>query len=312
MSHTAAAPLAGRSRRPRNRQRRQQILVGLLFLAPLVLGLLVFRFFGFAYNAYLSFTQTGAFGPSTWIGLDNYARLARDAIFRQAVGNTIKFVIFGVPAIVVVSLLTALLLHRVSRGSTLIRTVLFLPAVTLPVSTLLVFAWLFNTDYGLVNALISAVGGERVNWFGSDVGITTVFVLAMVYMSCAIPMLIILANLQAIPVSYVEAARIDGAKPWQSFRHITLPLLTPSIFYVTTTNIISMFQMFSLPYILLPEGAQGLRFGQTIVHYYYQAAFFFTGQRGYAAAISIALMGLILLVTVINFGLQKKWVTYDQ
>lgn len=299
-------------RRRVTRHDRRRILVGVAFLAPLVVGLLIFRAFGFVYNVYLSFTRAAAFGTPQWIGWDNYVRLASDALFLQAVGNTVKFVVIGVPAIVVVSLLSALLLHRISRGSSVVRTILFLPAVTMPVSTLMVFAWLFNTDYGLVNAVVTVLGGERVNWFGQDAGVTLIFVVAMVYMSCAIPMIILLSNLQAIPVSYREAAMIDGATSRQAFRHVTLPLLTPSIFYVTTTNIISMFQMFSLPYVLLPEGAQGLRFGQTIVHYYFNAAFQFSGQRGYAAAISIALMVMILVITVINFGLQKKWVTYDQ
>ncbi|MCC2591815.1 sugar ABC transporter permease [Tessaracoccus sp. OS52] len=313
MTLTTATSTGGDSiRRLRwSRQRRHTALVGAAFLAPLLLGLLVFRAFGFGYNVYLSFTRTGAFGPSQWVGLENFERLAGDALFLQAVGNTVKFVALGVPAIVVVSLFSAVLLHRVSRGSTLLRTVLFLPAVTMPVSILLVFQWLFNTDYGLINAAITGAGGDRVNWFGTDFGVTLVFVVAMTYMSSAIPMLIVLSNLQAIPTMYREAAMLDGATHLRLFRHITLPLLTPSLFYVTTTNIISMFQMFSLPYVLLPEGAQGLRFGQTLVHYYFNAAFSFSGQRGYAAAISIALLGLILVVTLVNFGLQKKWVNYD-
>lgn len=312
---TVAPTSSGGGRTGRRRMKPHElkrILVGVAFLVPLVAGLLVFRAFGFVYNVYLSFTRAAAFGTPQWIGWDNYTRLSTDALFLQAVGNTVKFVVIGVPAIVIVSLLSALLLHKISRGSTVVRTILFLPAVTMPVSTLMVFAWLFNTDYGLVNAIIAALGGDRVNWFGQDAGVTLIFVLAMVYMSCAIPMIILLSNLQSIPVSYREAAMIDGATARQAFRHVTLPLLTPSIFYVTTTNIISMFQMFSLPYVLLPEGAQGLRFGQTIVHYYFNAAFQFSGQRGYAAAISIALLLMILIITAINFGLQKKWVTYDQ
>lgn len=304
-------PGPARGKRRLSRPDRHRLIVGSLFLAPLVIGLLVFRLFGLAYNVYLSFTRTGSFGPSQWIGTENFRELLTDDLFHNAVLNTVKFVVLGVPPIVVASILCALLLERAGRGAGPVRTILFLPAVTLPVSTMLVFAWIFNTDHGIVNGLLSTLGVGSVNWFGTNAGLTTVFVVIMTYTSCAVPMLIVLANLQSIPSTYFEAATLDGASALQVLRHIKLPLLTPSIFYVTTTNIISMFQMFTLVYVLLPESSHGLRFGQTIVHYYYQNAFVYAGERGYAAAISLVLFAMILLVTLINFRLQKYWVNYD-
>lgn len=304
-------PGPARGKRRLSRPDRHRLIVGSLFLAPLVIGLLVFRLFGLAYNVYLSFTRTGSFGPSQWIGTENFQELLTDDLFRNAVLNTAKFVVLGVPPIVVASILCALLLERAGRGAGPVRTILFLPAVTLPISTMLMFAWIFNTDHGIVNALLSAFGVGSVNWFGTNAGVTTVFVVIMTYTSCAVPMLVVLANLQSIPSTYFEAATLDGASALQVLRHIKLPLLTPSIFYVTTTNIISMFQMFTLVYVLLPETSHGLRFGQTIVHYYYQNAFVYAGERGYAAAISLVLFAIILLVTLINFRLQKYWVNYD-
>jgi multiple sugar transport system permease protein len=304
-------PGRGPGRLRLSRPARHRLIVGGLFLAPLVIGLLVFRLFGLVYNVYLSFTRTGSFGPSQWIGTENFRELLGDELFRNAVLNTVKFVVLGVPPIVVVSILCALLLERAGRGAGPVRTILFLPAVTLPVSTMLVFAWIFNTDHGIVNGMLTALGSGPVNWFGTNAGVTTVFVVVMTYTSCAVPMLIVLANLQTIDPMYYEAAALDGAGPLQVFRHVKLPLLTPSIFYVTTTNIISMFQMFSLVYVLLPDSSHGLRFGQTIVHYYYQNAFVYAGERGYAAAISLVLFAMILVVTLINFRLQKYWVHYD-
>ena len=317
MTATSAAQAQGAAgeaaRRVRSRRGRfiRQFLVGAAFLAPLVLGLLVFRVFALGYNVYLSFTETGAFGAPRWIGTENYLELLDDGLFRQSVVNTLKFVVLGVPPIVVASIGAAMVLNMRGRATGTIRTILFLPAVTLPVATLLIFAWMFNTDYGIVNSLLQALGGDAMNWFGTNTGVTTVFVVTMTYLSCSIPMLVILANLQSISPEYYEAAALDGASGPRQFWHITLPLITPSIFYVTTTNIISMFQMFSLAFVLLPEGSSGLRFGQTIVHYYYTTAFVYSGQRGYAAAISLVLFAMILVVTLINFRLQKLWVHYD-
>lgn len=291
-------------------KRRKELLLGLAFLSPLILGLLIFRVFALLYNVYLAFTKTGAFGPSKWIGLNNFHELFGDSLFVNSLLNTLKFVVFGVPPIVIVSIGCALLLNRKGGGG-FIRTILFLPAVTLPVSTMLVFAWIFNTDNGIINGALTMIGHNPINWFGTNAGVTVVFILLMTYMSCAVPMLVILANLQGISESYYEAAKLDGASAWRVFWHIKLPLLTPSIFYVVTTNIISMFQMFSLPFVLLPENSAGLRYGQTIVHYFYQNAFVYSGQRGYAAAISLVLFIMILIATMVNFRMQKMWVHYD-
>ncbi|WP_441668792.1 carbohydrate ABC transporter permease [Gulosibacter sp.] len=260
----------------------------------------------------MSFTEAGAFGPAEYIGLENYSELVGDSTFHQAIINTLKFVALGVPAIVVVSLGAALLLNMKIKHIGAFRTILFLPAVTLPVVLFMAFGWMFNTDYGIVNGFVQMLGGEPVNWFGSNVGVTTVFIVVMTYSSFSVPMLVILSGLTQIPEAYFEAAEIDGATPWQVFLHIKLPLLTPSIFYVATTNIISMFQMFSLVYIMLPESSAGMQYGQTIVHYYYQHAFVYSGGRGYAAALSIALFFMILVITAITFRLQKYWVVYDK
>ncbi|MDO5676469.1 MAG: sugar ABC transporter permease [Propionibacteriaceae bacterium] len=310
---SAADALAGvgRVRKP-GYSRRRNILPGILFLLPLVSGVLVFKAYGFGLNLWMSFTEAGAFGPATFIGLDNFRRLIGDSNFHQAVINTSKFVVLGVPAIVIVALIAALMLNVKIKTIGLFRTILFLPAVTLPVALYMGFSWIFNTDYGIVNGFVQMLGGQPVNWFGTNVGVTTVFIVVMTYASFSVPMLVLLAGLTQIPESYYEAASIDGATPWKIFWHIKLPLLTPSIFYVATTNIITMFQMFSLVYIMLPESSAGMQFGQTIVHYYYQNAFVYSGSRGYAAALSIALFLMILIITGITFRLQKYWVTYDK
>lgn len=308
MTMTKAEARPGRRER---RLRRRDLRAGLLFLAPLAAGLLVFKAFGFGYNIYLSFTRAGAFGRPQWIGMRNYQELFSDPQFGRALVNTLRFVVLGVPPIVVVSLAAALLLQKRVRGIGFFRSVLFLPAVTLHVAVYLIFAWMFNTQFGIVNSVLDLLGIGGVNWFGSRAGVTAVLVMVMTYTSFSTPMLVMLAGLNDIPESYFEAARIDGATRWQQFWLIKLPLLTPAIFYVGTTNIISMFQMFTPVFVMLPAESTGLQYGETIVYYYYTNAFVYTGARGYASAISVVLFALILMVTLVAFRMQKRWVHYE-
>ncbi|MFF0225453.1 carbohydrate ABC transporter permease [Streptomyces sp. NPDC004629] len=303
-----------RSPRVRRRNRgRRDAFTGLVFLAPLLIGLLVFRFYGFGYNVWLSFTKAGAFGPPQFNGLDNYRELFSDSQLGVALMNTFKFAVIAVPAVVIVSLLCASLMQYRFRGASVFRAIIFLPAVCLPTAIIFVFGWLFQTRYGLVNAMIRSVGASPVSWLGSSTGVTVVVTVIVLYLSFSVPTIILYAGMQDIPAEVYEAATLDGAGRVRRFFSITLPLLGPSLFFVILTTTISVLKLFDVVYLLLPpEQSTSVNYGMTVLYYYYQLAFIGIGQRGYAAAVSLVLFVLILVISLILFRLQRRFVHYGE
>lgn len=308
-----AAGLRVRRTPLRRTQQRREAWVGYLFLLPLVAGLLVFRFYGFGYNVWLSFTEAGAFGPPRFTGLENYRELATDGQLRVALINTFKFCAIVVPAVVGASLFCATLMQQRFRGQSAFRTVVFLPAVCLPTAITFVFGWLFQTRFGLVNAGLQALGASPVSWFGSPTGVTVVVTLIIVYLSFSVPTIILYAGMQDIPSDVLEAATLDGAGPVRRFLSITVPLLSPSLFFVVLTTTIGALKVFDVVYLLLPpEQSVSVNYGITVLYYYYQLAFLGSGERGYAAAISLVLFVIILAVSLLIFRLQRRFVHYGE
>lgn len=297
----------------RRRPGRRDARIGYLFLVPLFVGLLVFRFYGFGYNIWLSFTSAGAFGTPRFIGLVNYRELFSDGQLGVALVNSVRFCVIAVPAIVVVSLLCASLMQCQARGTSAFRAIVFLPAVCLPTAIILVFGWIFQTRYGVVNALLQAVGANPVSWFGSSAGVTVVVTLIVVYLSFSVPTIILYSGMQDIPSDVYEAAVLDGAGPARRFFSITVPLLGPSIFFVVLTTTISTLKLFDVVYLLLPpEQSVSVNYGITVLYYYYQLAFLDSGQRGYAATVSLLLFVLIFVISLVLFGLQRRMVHYGE
>ncbi|MGO4585520.1 carbohydrate ABC transporter permease [Arthrobacter sp. 2RAF6] len=319
MTQTTISRSEGVESSPRRRPGRRRGLgrrdarTGLLFLLPLFAGLLVFRFYGFGYNVWLSFTKAGAFGAPKFLGVDNYVRLFADDQLGVALINTFKFCAFIVPGVVIVSLLCATLMQHRFRGASAFRAVVFLPAVALPTAAIMLFGWLFQTQYGLINAAIQALGGQPVSWFGSATGVTAVVTVIVVFLSFSVPTIILYAGMKDIPSEVYEAASIDGAGPVRRFFSITLPLLSPSLFFVVLTTTISTLKLFDVVYILLPpELPASAKYGLTAVYYYYQLAFLNTGDRGYASAVSMLLFVIILAVSLVLFRLQRRFVHYGE
>lgn len=302
-------PAGGRRRKLGRRDAR----IGFLFLIPLFAGLLVFRFYGFGYNVWLSFNKAGAFGRARFTGLDNYERLLSDTQLRIALLNTFKFAAFVVPGVVVAALLCATLMQYKFRGQSAFRAIVFLPAVCLPTAAILLFGWLFQTRYGLINAVIQGFGASPVSWFGSPAGVTVVITVAVIFLAFSVPTIILYAGMQDIPAEVYEAATIDGAGPVRQFFSLTLPLLSPALFFVILTTTIGTLKLFDVPYVLLPpEQSASVNFGLTAVYYYYQLAFLNVGDRGYASAVSMLLFALILAVSIIFFRLQRRLVHYGE
>lgn len=310
-----AAPQRAVAGRPaRKRSRRREWLWGFAFIAPNGLGLLAFYIWPVFQTLYYSFTEWGAFGGHTWIGAENYAKLVSDPEVLKALKNTLLYaalVLLGVP----VSLVLAALINTPGlRGAAVYRVLYFLPVVTMPAAVGMVWRWLYNGDIGLINHLLSLVGIEGRHWVADPRFALYATAVVGIWMTVGYNMVIFAAGLKGIPKDLYEAAELDGAGPVRQFFSITLPMLSPTAFFVTVLTSIGALQVFDVIYLMLGSNSAALRNpaideNQTIVFLFFERAFV-DNDKGYAAAIAFVLLLVILLLTVIQFRVQKRWVHY--
>lgn len=299
-----------------SRMRIKEAVAGYLFILPMVVGLGIFFFYAFIKNILLSFTYGKMMLPAKFVGLDNYKNLLADKSFLNAITNTLWYVIGVVPVTLIVCILLAVLLNTKIRGQSIIRTMIFFPLVTTPAAIAMTWGWLLNTRYGLVNIIIREFGLESQKWLSSPelIKITCIFVI--IWAVVGYNVIIMLAGLQNIPKVYYEAAKIDGAGPIRQFFNITLPLLTPSIYFVLTLLIIGMFKEFEIVFLMVPSDGFNsstpiIEASRTVVRFFYDTGLKGTYEEGYAAAASVYLFAIILFVTLIINKTQKKWVHYE-
>lgn len=283
---------------------------GYLLIAPMALGLAVFYLWPIAQTLYLSFTESGVFGGQTWVGTANFADLLGDEEMLGALGNTVLYavlVLAGVPVAIVVA---ALLNVPGLRGMSVYRTLYFLPVVTMPAAIGLTWRYLFNGDFGAINYLLGKLGIDGPYWVGDpDFAIYAIAIVG-VWSSVGYNAVLFLAGLQGIPRQYYEAASMDGAGRLRQFFRITLPLLTPTTFFVIVITMINALQVFDLVYLMIDTNSPALNGSRTIVYLFFEKGFV-QNQRGLAAAIAVVLLGLILVLTAVQFRLQKRWVHYE-
>ncbi|GAA2503952.1 sugar ABC transporter permease [Winogradskya consettensis] len=295
------------------RHRVTEALWGYAFIAPTALGLAVFYLWPVLQTAYYSFTEWGAFGGHTWTGTDNYVRLIHDPEVGRALVNTFAYTFLGLLSIPL-AIVFAALLNRKMRGVGIYRTFFFLPVVTMPVAVAMVWRWLYNGDYGLINYVLSLVGIDGPNWIADPDTALYALVVIGVWTSVGYNLIIFLAGMQAIPADYYEAAELDGAGPLRQFLRITLPLLSPTAFFVSVVSVIGSLQLFDLVFIIAGSGNAARANPayprlETVVQLFYDRAFV-TNDRGYGAAIVIMLLLIITVLTALQFRLQRKWVHY--
>ncbi|MGE5572764.1 MAG: carbohydrate ABC transporter permease [Bacteroidota bacterium] len=295
--------------RPRSLRRREQ-WEAWLFLTPNLVGFLVFTVFAVVFSLWISVHEWDLFNPPAFVGLANFAKLlTRDASFKRALWNTLYFALGIVPLGTAVALVLALLVNRALKGMTLFRTALYIPSVSSTIAIGIVWVWLLDPQFGLVNWLLKTVGiAYPPDWLNSTVWAKPALIVMDVWKSAGYYMVIFLAGLQSIPEQLYEAALIDGATPWRKFWSITLPLLSPTTFFVVVMRIIGVFNMFEQPYIMTQGGPAGST--ETMVFYIYKNAFEWF-QMGYAAAIAWVLFLIIFAVTYLQFRYQRRWVTYE-
>ena len=298
----------GASRPGAVRARRREAAWGLAFIAPNLLGLAVFYLWPIVQNLWFSFTEWSVFGAKTFAGLANYVEMVGDRELWRAFGHTGLYALMVVPGSIVAALALAVLLARRSTVRSVYRVILLLPMVTMPAATALIWKWLLNSDYGLVNAALEGVGlGTRV-WLAGPLALVSVAVVG-VWSTVGYNIVILLAGLDTIDSSLYEAAAIDGAGRWTTLTRITLPLLTPSIFFLTVTSLINALQVFDLIFMMIGPTNPAIRVSQSVVYYFYDVSFV-SGAKGYGASIAVVLFLVILLITVVQLRLQRRWVFY--
>ncbi|WP_305768962.1 carbohydrate ABC transporter permease [Candidatus Epulonipiscium viviparus] len=288
-------------------QQKNECMWGWLFILPTIIGLVVLNIIPIFQTLYQSFFKTGDFGKGNiFVGLDNYMKVFGDSEVWQALVNTFQYAIVEVPLSIAIALVLAVVLNRKMKGRTIYRTIVFLPMVTAPAAIAMVWRWLLNSNFGLINNMF----GLDTQWVSDPkIAVYSIAIIG-VWSILGYNMILFLSGLQEIPADYYEAATIDGATGFRSFFHITIPLLSPTIFFVCITRIIGSMQVFDLIYMVIDKSNPALAETQSLVYLFYQYAFT-EKNLGYGSTIVALLLVITLIITVIQMKLQKKWVFYN-
>jgi multiple sugar transport system permease protein len=282
---------------PRRSWAHRQRYAAYLFVLPSLLFLALFVVYPILTALYFSFTRYTLLEPPVWIGVSHYADLLTDARFGKAVGNTFMFALMTVPVGTALALLLALAIDRPLRAITFFRTTYYLPVVTSFVAVSFIWLWIYEPQFGVLNDLFEMLGLPRLHWLRDPSTALLSIAILSVWKNVGYNMVIYLAGLQGIPETLYEAARVDGANAWQRFWKITLPLLSPTTFFVFVVYFIGALQMFVQAWILTQGGP--LDSTLTVVYLIYSNGFEYL-KMGYAAAMSMILFLIIAVVTFVN------------
>lgn len=287
---------------------RKEMWWGFLFITPPFIGLLVFMLYPLLNSLYMSLTTFNFGQPAEFTGIDNYKRaLANDPLVWKTLGNTF-YAALGVPLGIIVALFIAMLLDRKLRGRNFFRMLFFLPTICSIVALAMIWQWIFNADFGLLNYYLSELGMSPPAWLVDENWAMIAIVIQGIWGGMGVSIILYLAALSNVPTSLYEAAIVDGANAWNKFRHITLPGISPVTFFILVTSLIAALQDF--PRFQLLTGGGPNYSTTTIVYYLYNVAFDYS-EMGYASAIAWFTGAIIMIVIVINFLLSRRWVHYN-
>jgi len=277
---------------------------GWLFVAPTMIGLIILNFYPIIQTIYQSFCKTGDFGKGNiFIGLANYKVVGSNPETWQSLWNTVKYAIIEVPFGIIIALILAVLLNKKCVGRSVYRTIFFVPMVCAPAAVAMVWRWMYNTQFGLLNNIFHTntawISDPKIAWI--SVGIIGVWSII------GYNMVLFIGGLQDIPGDYYEAARIDGASEFRQFLSITVPLLSPTTFFIVQTRIIGALTIFDLMFMVMDKTNVALKKTQSVVYLFYQYAFT-NGNKGYGATLVCILLIFIMIITVILQQAEKKLV----
>ncbi|TDD70501.1 sugar ABC transporter permease [Jiangella aurantiaca] len=311
-THTATE----RPRQPKNRHRNALRYGGnrlryagivALFLAPSLVPLTLFTLVPMVSSLWVSLHDWNLITPMEFVGLANYRELLSDGDTWAAFGHTLGYIAGYLPLVYVLGLAAALALNTALRGRNVFRAAYFLPVVTSWVVVALLWRWLLSPANGLVNHVLELVGVDGPGWWTDPAWAMPSVILASAWKDLGFVMIILLAGLQSIPGELYDAARVDGTSAWQRFRYVTLPLLSPSTFFVVVISLINGFQVFDQVYVMTGGGPAGAT--EVVVQQIYDLTFRY-GRAGDASALSWLLFVVVLVVTIIQVRGQRRWVTY--
>ena len=277
-----------------------------IMVAPTIIGLLVLNLWPFVQTLYTSFCEHLGFGHYKFVGLQNFVDIFQRPEFWRATWNTIYFCILTVPLGLFLSLMVAMLLNAKIKGKGFFRTIFFLPMVCAPAAVTMVWRWIFNSDYGILNQMF----GTNINWITNPNVVMISCAIVAIWSNIGYDAVLLLAGLQNISKSYYEAAEIDGTSKVNQFLQITLPMVSPTLFVVMIMRLMSSVKVYDLIYMMVEDTNPALTSVQSLMYLFYRESFV-AGSRGSGSAIVIWTVLLIGLITVIQFVGQKKWVNYD-
>lgn len=297
-------------RKRRSKMDLIEALWGYIFIAPVVIGLTIFYIAPAVSSFFLAFTKWDGITAPIFIGLNNFTELFQEETFVQSMINTVVFTIISVPISIICATIIAVLLNQKIKGILIYRTLFFIPVVTMPIAIGMVWRWLYNSEFGLINYLLGMFHLPEPSWLFDERFALLSIILVSVWMSVGYNAVILLAGLQGIASSYYEAANLDGANEFQKFLKITVPLLTPSLFFVLVMSMINSLQVFDLIFVMIGDNASLLDPTRTVVYSVWENGFKYFNM-GYASAQALILFIVILIITIVQMVLQKKWVHYQ-
>ena len=284
-----------------------------VFIAPMVLGTLIFGIIPIFFSIGLSLTNWDGLGEITFTGLDNFKKIFTDDKLQYEIRNTLVYTFTTVPITLFISLGVSSLLNKGLKPTGMFRVIYFLPNVVMPVAVAMVWRWLLNSKVGIVNIFLKAIGLPAPNWISDPDFILPSLIMISVWSGIGYNAIILLAGLQGISPELYEAAKLDGANGRQIFWRMTVPLLTPSLFFLSTMNIMNGMRVFDIVYTFIGKADQGgpiVDASRTLVFGIYERAFSFMNM-GEASAEAVILFIMIMIVTVVQFKFQDKWVFYE-
>jgi len=289
-------------------KRRRDTRAGWLFLLPAIITFTVFMGVPLLMAFGLIFTNYNLVSPPKWAGLGNFRRLLIDPAFKGALINTIKFFLCITPIHCILALVLAYVVSQVrhSRLRSLYRGLIYFPTIVTTASVTIVWTYIFATDTGFVNYYIRSLGGVSIPWLTDKAMMYVTIALFSAWKFIGTTFLYYFVGLQNVPQAYQEAAMIDGASRWRTFWGVTLPLLTPTVFFVFITNMIGVFQIFEEPFFLTPNNPNTTSLALLIYNTAFRSI-----RIGYGSLMAVILFVIILVVTVVQFTVQRRWVNYD-
>ena len=285
---------------------RSDMFWGYLMIFPTILGLIVLNIYPFIETIIMSLSSTKAFGKYEFSGIQNYITMFSSQEFWKATWNSIWFCVLTVPVGIFFALILAVLLNAKIKGRSIFRTIYFLPMVVAPAAVAMVWKWLFNAEFGLINSLL----GTDIKWITDPKIVLITCAIVSIWSSLGYDAILLLSGIQNISKSYYEAASLDGASKVKQFFTITIPMVSPTLFVVLIMRLMASLKVYDLIYMMVDQQNPALTDAQSLMYLFYRESFI-AGNKGLGSAIAVWTVLLIGIVTIVQFIGQKKWVNYE-